>query len=241
MKKTLYIVMALIVGVLMASCGKKSELEKFVEENNKQCPLQLDISGMVSNTTLQSMIFEDNKVVIQFEEYDFTIFKKDEVKAPLLVSFSYSCNKDEKLHSLFQLITEANCGLAIQFGEKRIFEYGPDEVKKAVNVTPLQVIQSMMQLTNSHCPMDMGNGMIFSKACIEGNYAISYIECDDDAFQQIIKTKSTMEIQLHEGLKEGKKATERTLMKESELGMKTIWVNAQSGEEVTITIENEEL
>lgn len=249
MKKTLYIVMVLIAGVLMASCGKKAELKKFVTEMNDGCPYTYEQFGQLS-----SVAYDDNDVVMQFDIAAGTLNIKsinshqELAKDAFLSSLCLTSKDDNNINELFQLICDADAGLVFVFdvpneGSCRL-NFSSDEIKKAtenVDISPKQVLNARLKLQNLQLPLPLGNGIVWTQAVIENGYVVYEYECDDDIVTNLNSQKNYLAIQLKSSLTTNAiAAAEAQIIKGAGYGIAYKYQGTH-GNVCIITFENSEL
>lgn len=258
MKKTLYIVVLLIVGLMLGSCNKKAnteeadknktekvakskeELKKLVKELDEECPYE------VMGSSMQSIELKDEEVKITLisDNYSKDVFEmwnkhKKVLSESILNSMSYSFKKDEQLAPLLSKMMEAETGLVIEFkaptGKKFTIKASADEVKKAKDANAKDVVKSGCKLTNAI----VEESGVPINCSIEGNYYVVTMTTDCEDYQKYLQYKELFLSQIREELFSNNDALE--CLRESGLGIKYIIANADTGEQFVSKIENDEL
>ena len=270
MKKTLYIVVLLIVGLMLGSCNKKSnpeesdknktegiaknkeELKKLVKELDKQCPYEISLLPSTNKATIQSIELKDDNVKITFideedtddEEkntFDEKFWESKEGKQFALNLMSYSFKKDEQLAPLFSKMVEAETGLMVTDG-KHTIQASVDDVRKDQNTNAKDIIKSMFDLYMMENETDDQ-----VKLSVEGNYVVFTLTCDEDeTYQQMAQNKGMVKYLFLErftgtGGTFGGDDEFEEIWKESGLGIKIIIANADTGDQFVLKFENDEL
>lgn len=245
MKRTFYLIIVL-VGVVMASCGKSkenttpdntmSELEEFVKGLNDMCPYP-STEGVVESVTLM-----DNNVIFKAEvkesgEDYFNAMRQNEeaVKNLFLIAGRYA-DSETGMRELFSLISENKCGIVLEYQsvishESCKITLNSNEISAAVKAgksTALELLNALIDWFDIGGTGEMLPGLNFEKMSIEDNYLVLQISYDDsqiDLDQSISSVKGAF-------YDEAKSAN---------LGIKYMFQNRKTGKKKVVTVEHGEL
>lgn len=241
-----------IIALLLAACADtaRNKLRFFVEEVNKECPQKLGNLGIIEAVRYNT---QQNTVSISYALSDEAVKisalaeAKDAQKA-----FLYSFLRNDKQKEFLDLLLQAETSMAIVYkdmasGDSISLYLSHDEIKQiaaedAETGKDIHQLEAMVAISNSQCPFEISQGLVFTGITIEDGYLCYRYTFDPELYaftkdneEQV--TELTLE-SFRESLSEDSTGQfQLGLMKACAIGVRYVYTpSSDDGEPLTVTI-----
>lgn len=260
MKKKLFVV---FVGLVLVSMGltpynAQGQVKTLVKEIRQFLPISL---GTMGDMTEVNQVDGNIEFTIQCNEefVDIKTLQQQPDQLRQTMKQSMLAQKDDpNVKLLIDEFSKYNKGITYRFigknsGQSVKVSLTPDDLKEIKN-TPSTVVdvekllEMNVQSSNTQCPMDIGNGLVWSKIAIEGNYVVYYYDVDED-YASIDLMKANEDL-IHQSLIDELKASQDAdvtlktfikLCKQSHKGIAYRYIGSTTGDTGTFYITADEL
>lgn len=251
-----------MLGLMLActgltSCNAQNSTQALIKEIRAVLPQPL---GLMGDMTDVNVVDGNVEFTIRCNE-DFMDLKSlqqepDQMKLSLKQSMLAQKN-DPNVKLVIDELTKIGKGLTYKFigaksGTTIKVKLSADDLKEIKNShTSLDDVESLLQMnvqnTNTQCPMDVGNGLVWTNTAIENNYVVYHYEADED-FISIDLLKANEDL-VHQSLLDEAKAMKDDptfkifikLCKQTDKGLAYRYIGNKTGNTAIILITADEL
>ena len=244
-----------IIALLLVACSDsaRNKLRFFVNEVNKECPMKLGNQSVIEAVRYDA---QQNIVTISYALSEDAVNisalanAKDAQKA-----FLYSFLRNDKQKKLLDLLFQADASMAIVYkgmtsGDSISLVLRNDEIKRiadedAETGNDIHQLEAMVAISNSQCPFEISQGLVFTGITIEDGFLCYRYTFDPElyAFTQDNEeqvTELTLESFRESLFEDSTGQFQLGLMKACTLGVRYVYTpSSGDGEPLTVTIEPE--
>lgn len=240
----------LVVFTLMLTGCAKNRLQQVVAEVNEKCPVSLGQFARMMEVT-----YNEGNVAIRYEMDDRVInidsMRQNEtlMKQQLLSTY---CQPNSEFKEFTEAIIEAQATLKFVYagyvsGEEIAISITPEELKRACEETvlsPEDILDAMLQLSNSQFPLVLADGMSITCIKKEGDtvyyiYEVSDADIFNNLQADVVNLKASTRYNL-EHLSEVEKADLRKIPAANKsLGYR--YINTITGDSIEYTFTQRQM
>lgn len=231
-------------------------LAQALDEVNENLPMSV---GMVGDLT--KFAIEGNDLVMELTVNESAVNidalrSNPELMHELVVSMATN-SSNPALDVFLDLVDKADMGLKIVYvgkssGKSVSSVLTSDEIKNR-NVMdesqrdPEELLAKQIEVTNLQMPMELGYGMVMVKFQREGDYIVTYCECDEsiipiDALKEnVAAMKSSLKSTMTSYASDPSVSELVRLCKDAGVGIKYKYIGKSSGKSVTVGLSADEL
>lgn len=234
MKKIIYFtIAALVLMVCACTDASRNKLRQGIEQLNAGCPMNIGDGVTMLPADYNT---DDNVLTLNYtssEEY-VTVTKlreADNIQRRVLNSFfSYGQGKE-----FLKIVNDADAAISIRFiglqtGDTAVIDYTSKELKELeaaedVEETPLTLLQGTVELGNAQCPIDLGEGLVFTRIALSDHSLEYYYSYDPELydFSANEELPKALEEGFIEEMKQPGSAAQLNAMKELSFGVDYIF------------------
>lgn len=181
--------MALIVVAAMSSCENEQQrlLREYVDAINSSCPVPLGVLGEMEAASYHHNTVEFNYIVD--DKLDLGKYRDDEFYRFMLSS--YEQNTDESFCRLFDAIINAEAEVLVTLAHRNAnnshsqfsIRFETDSLKahrpRLGNPDPEAFVRMSLNSSRMQIPMDLNNGMVWSKVELDDRFFTYVYDCDE--------------------------------------------------------------
>lgn len=275
-KKIMMAMFALSVISMAVSCGSRSDSDEnksskatsevsedvqmsrqtlllAMDEIKKSLPIPVGMLGEMTRFDIEgnNMVMEltVNETAVNID----ALKSNPELMHELVVSTATN-SSNPSLDLFLDLIDKADMGLELVYvgkssGNSVSSVLTSDEIKKrnVIQRDPQELLAKQIEVTNLQMPMDLGYGMVMVKFQREGDYIVTYCECDEsmisiDALKEnVAAMKTSFKSTMTSNAADPSVSELVRICKDAGVGIKYKYIGKSSGKSVTVGLSADEL